>query len=184
MVTNFTVESNTITFNKSKYIGYTPLKTNMSPKKGLFQKGIHLPTIGYQGTCWFSGEYRLVGWWFFGDSNTELGVSELHKFSESLPLRPYTPCNLLDLLYTYIHIYILFMYVYECWYRDRFGTLWRVFYTMYLWQWAFLFHPLIVRRNKGVTSHLVSKATSDPHIRQIFRKAPEVWTRTGAQQKP
>ena len=29
----------------------TPPKTNISPKKGLFQYGIHLPTIDFQGTC-------------------------------------------------------------------------------------------------------------------------------------
>ena len=29
----------------------TPLTINMSPKKGPFQKEIHLPTIDFQGTC-------------------------------------------------------------------------------------------------------------------------------------
>ena len=34
-----------------KFLTATPQKTNMSPKKGLFQYGIHLPTIDFQGTC-------------------------------------------------------------------------------------------------------------------------------------
>ena len=35
----------------------TPPKTNMSPKKGLFEYEIHLPTIDFQGTCLFSRKY-------------------------------------------------------------------------------------------------------------------------------
>ena len=34
----------------------------MSPKKELFQREIHLPTIDSQGLCYFSGEYHLCEW--------------------------------------------------------------------------------------------------------------------------
>ena len=35
---------------KEDYISLTPPKTNMSPKQGLFQHEIHLPTIDFRGT--------------------------------------------------------------------------------------------------------------------------------------
>lgn len=53
----------------------TPLKTNMSPEKGPFQKENNFPTTIFQGACNFSGEYRWLGCEFFPFQNAgELDV--------------------------------------------------------------------------------------------------------------